>query len=146
MEDIMENNKLPNNPLPVYIITKTGVGYNDEGIRDVCDFVLEADTSAAGPQGYGIDESTTGILALSGFHLLDPGTLADALRGTPTARVVLATRNDGSYTLGPYGPGARGLSQIIGLLEAEKDEGLTSHRILLRALRPDLEEELYGGE
>lgn len=142
----MRTDKTANAPLPVYIITKTGVGYNDEGVQDVCDFVLEGDTSGAGPQGYGIDENTTGILALSGAHLLDPETLAGVLRENPVARVILATRNDGSYTLCGYGPDEYGLPGVIKVLEGAKAEGLTSHRALLRALRPELEDELYGGE
>lgn len=138
--------KMQHNPLPVYIITKTGCGYNDEGVRDVRDFVLDSDTSAAGPQGYGIDENTTGILALSGPHLLDPDILANALRENPTARVIVATRNDGSYTLVPYGPDAEGLPRVIEILEAAAENNLTSHRALVHTACREMEVELYGEE
>ncbi len=142
----MATEKKANIPLPVYIITKSGAGYNDEGIQDVCDFVLNSDTSAAGPQGYGIDENTTGILALSGAHLLDPAVLARELKNNPAARVILATRNDGSYTLCAYGPNKNGTPRVIEILEEAEKKGLTSHRALIHAACPEMEAELYGGE
>lgn len=138
------NDKLPNNPLPVYIITRTGVGFNDEGIRAVTDLILSGDTSAAGPQGYGIDGTTTGILALSGSHLLNPAVLADNLRSMPTARVIVSRKNDGSYSLLNYGPGPNGLQILVDKLEAAQTHGWDSWRALVRANWPELEEEYYG--
>lgn len=142
----MAETKIKNKPLPVYIITKTGTGYNDEGVRAVSDLVLEGDTSAAGPQGYGIGPDTTGILALSGPHLLDPKTLKKELEANPYARVVVATRNDGSFTLCGYGPHPRGLPSMLGLLDEAAKTGETTHKALVREVRPDLMEELYGEE
>lgn len=142
----MNKTKIENEPLPVYIVTKTGAGYNDEGVRAVADLVLEGDTSEAGPQGYGIGPGTTGILALSGPHLLDPGTLKKELEANPYARVVVATRNDGSFALCGYGPQPSGLPSMLELLDEAAEAGETTHKALVREIRPDLMEELYGEE
>ena len=123
---------MKNNPLPVYIITSTGVGFNDEGIRDVMEFVLDADTSAAGPQGYGITEETTGILAMSGKHLLDPETLAKELEANPTARVIVSRPgNDGAYTLCAYGPDGSGLPSVVKYLRENPTPYKDSWSILM---------------
>lgn len=129
-----EHNKKPNKPLPVYILTQTGTGFNDEGIRNVTDFVLGADTSKAGPQGYGIDNDTTGILAFSGTHLLDPETLTSHLEQNPTARVIVSLPfNDGSYTLCAYGPHEKGLRSVIDYLRTNPTPYKDSWNILMYA-------------
>lgn len=122
--------KKANKPLPVAIVTQTGVGFNDAGIQAVRELVLEKDTSGAGPIGYGISDKTTGILALTGKHLLDPAVLAKLLRENPTARVVLSRGNDGSLTLCAYGPGPDGLPAVIRILEQSETDSWTS---LMRA-------------
>ena len=104
-------------PLPVFIITKSGTGFSDDGIQAVRDFVLDADTSGAGPAGYGIDENTTGIFAMNGAHLLNPSVLAEALRENPTARVVLSMNGGRSMTMCGYGPDRQGLPGVIETLE-----------------------------
>lgn len=129
-----ERSKKPNKPLPVYILTRTGAGFNDEGIRDVTDFVLGTDTSEAGPQGYGIDEGTTGILAFSGEHLLKPGTLAQLLEQNHTARVIVSLPfDDGSYTLCAYGPHQKGLPSVIDYLRTNPTPYNDSWNILMYA-------------
>lgn len=124
------NEKMRHDPLPVFIVTKTGVGFNDDGIQAVRDFVLSDDTSGAGPAGHGVTENTTGILAMTGANLLDPAALAKALSENPAARVVLSVDGGARLSMCAYGPDEDGLPAVIRALEAGTG---TSWDILARA-------------
>lgn len=121
--------KIKNNPVPVYILTRTGVGFNDEGIRAVCDLVMNE--MADGKE----KDETTGILAFTGKHLLNPKTLTSSLKNQMNARVVLS-RPDGGITLCVYGPGEKGTARLIKILE-HTDK--TSWAALMQAIGEEVE-------
>lgn len=125
----MKKQKMEHNPIPVYILTRTGVGFNDEGIRAVCDLVMDEMED-----GKAKDEAT-GILAFTGKHLLEPETLVMSLKEQPNARVVLS-RPDGGITLCTYGPGENGIALIIGILQ---ETNKNSWSALMEAIGEEVE-------
>lgn len=124
--------KLEHNPIPVYIITKTGVGFNDEGIQAAADLIFSDEGRTAGPAGQD-DSGATGILAFTGKHLLDPKTLAAALRETPDGRVIISKDQAGGMILCGYGPDDMGLPGVIRVLD-DAESG-TSWEILMEAAK-----------
>ena len=122
--------KTEHSPIPVYILTKTGAGFNDEGIQAVRDLIFSEEGAAAGPAGAVIADSATGILAFTGANLLDKDALSKTLTENPDARVVLSVNSNGDMTLCGYGPDDMGLPGVIRALE--QGDG-TSWEILMRA-------------
>ena len=103
----MQNQKIKHNPVAVYLLTKTGVGFNDEGIQAVRDLVMENDAP----------KDATGVLVMSGRHLLRPGILIQNLKEDPDARVVISINGGRDMTLCGIGQDSKGLPGVIDALE-----------------------------
>lgn len=102
-----QKTKSKHNPVIVYILTRTGVGFNEEGIQAVRDLVLEN----------GAPEDATGILAFTGRHLLRPNVLLQNLKEDPNARVVLSINGGRDLTLCGIGQDPKGMPGVIDALE-----------------------------
>lgn len=103
----MPKQKIEHNPIPVYLLTKTGVGFNDEGIHAVRDLVMKNAAS----------EGTTGVLVMSGRHLLKPRVLLENLKSDASPLVVLSVNGGCDLTLCGIGQDAKGLPGVIDALE-----------------------------
>lgn len=119
--------------VPVYIITETGAGYNDEGLQKVTDMVFDKNGkygNAPGPLGYGL-ESANGIFAHMGDHLLRSDLMAQNLKENPTARVILSAPDN--VILCAYGPEPEGLPALISIFEDAAAKGQNSYEALMMA-------------
>lgn len=122
--------------LPVYVLTRRGVGLTDEGVAVVKNMILgeEDDPYIKDPHWKekaraGLPENTTGVLIHSGVDLLDAKALAELLEKDPDSRLVISYGD--SFTIIQYGSDEEnGLPPVIENLKKAASMGIDSWTLI----------------